>query len=173
MIFLRHPVTDAGPDICYGQTDVGLGQGAEAEIAAALDAVPPVRAIRSSDLTRCRVLADRFARRDGVAPVLDPRLREYDFGAWEGRRWSDIPRAESEPWTADLWGAAPPDGETFAALHARVAEAVADIAEGTLVICHAGVIRAARMILAGDTFETVFAEKVPHCRPLTFGARAA
>ena len=60
MIFLRHPTTDAGQDICYGQTDVGLGPGAEGEIAAALGAITPVRAIRSSDLTRCRILAERF-----------------------------------------------------------------------------------------------------------------
>jgi alpha-ribazole phosphatase len=64
---------------------------------------------------------------------------------------------------------APPGGETFAALHARVADALAGIAEGTLVVCHAGVIRAARMILTGASFETAFAEKVPFCEPLTFG----
>lgn len=169
MIFLRHPETDAGPDICYGQSDIGLGPAAEEQISAALAAVPPVTAIHSSDLLRCRILAVRFAARDGVAPVLDPRLREYHFGAWEGRRWSDIPRHESDPWTGDLWGMAPPGGETFAALHARVAEALAGIADGALVVCHAGVIRAARMILTGASFDTVFAEKVPFCEPMSFG----
>lgn len=173
MIFLRHPVTDAGPDVCYGQSDVGLGEGAEAEMAAALAAIPRVRAIRSSDLTRCRVLAERFAARDGLTPVWDARLREYHFGAWEGRRWSEIPRDQSDPWTEDLWAASPPGGENFAALHARVALALEDIAPGTLVVCHAGVIRAARMILTGASFDTVFAEKVPHCQPLRFAARAA
>ena len=103
----------------------------------------------------------------------DPRLREYHFGEWEGRAWADIPRVQSEPWLADLWGAAPPGGETFATVHARVAEALDDISDGTLVVAHAGVIRAARMILTGADFQTVFAEKVPHCQPLTFGARAA
>lgn len=173
MIFLRHASTIAGADICYGQTDIGLGSRAEAEMEAAIRAVGRVCAIRASDLSRCRVLAQRFADRDGVDAVYDQRLREYHFGDWEGRRWADIPRAESEPWTADLWGAAPPGGETFAALHARVAEALAEIPRGTLVVAHAGVIRAARMILTGASFQTVFAEKVPHCQPLTFGARSA
>ena len=173
MIFLRHPTTDAGADLCYGQKDVGLGPGAEAEMAAALAAVAPIRAIHASDLSRCRALAERFARRDGVAPVYDERLREYHFGAWEGRRWDDIPLAESELWTADLWASAPPGGETFAALHARVTGALAEIPAGALVVAHAGVIRAARMILTGASFETVFAEKVPYCVPLSFGAGGA
>ena len=173
MIFLRHPTTDAGPDVCYGQLDVGLGATAPAEIDAALTAVGPIERIHASDLSRCRILAERFAARDGVRPVYDRRLREYDFGAWEGRRWSEIPRSESDPWTRDLWAAAPPGGETFQALHTRVGAALQDISHGTLVVAHAGVIRAARMILTGASFETVFAEKVPHCQPIIFDRRAA
>ncbi len=173
MIFLRHPTTDAGPDVCYGQLDVGLGSTARAEMDAALTAIGPVERIHASDLSRCRILAERFAARDGVRPVFDTRLREYGFGAWEGRRWSAIPRSESDPWTRDLWAVATPGGETFRALHTRVTAAIGDIPAGSLVVAHAGVIRAARMILTGASFETVFAEKVPHCQPITFDRRAA
>lgn len=173
MIFLRHPVTTAGPDVCYGQLDIGLGQNADLEIAGALEAVGPVHAIHSSDLMRCKTVAERFGVRDLVVPIYDPRLREYHFGDWEGRHWSEIPREESDPWTEDLWGVAPPGGETFAALHDRVEKALRDIPEGALVVAHAGVIRAARMLLTGASFQTVFAEKVPFCQPITFTARAA
>jgi len=172
MIFLRHPVTEACADLCYGQLDIGLGEAAGEQIDRALEATPAVRAIRSSDLARCRVLAERFAARDGLEPVYDVRLREYHFGAWEGRLWSDIPRAESDPWSGDLWAMAPPGGENFATLHARVEVALRDCTPGTLVICHAGVIRAARMILTGANFETVFAEKVPFCEPVSFAGEA-
>lgn len=173
MIFLRHPVTSAGPDVCYGQLDIGLGSGAEQDIAMALSAVKNVSAIHSSDLTRCKVVAERFAARDHVTPIYDERLREYHFGDWEGRKWSEIPRTESDPWTEDLWGIAPPGGETFAALHDRVDQVLKEIPQGTLVIAHAGVIRAARMILTGASFQTVFAEKIPFCQPITFTSRAA
>jgi alpha-ribazole phosphatase len=36
------------------------------------------------------------------------------------------------------------------------------------VICHAGPIRAARMILTGASFASVFAEPVPYAAPLRF-----
>jgi len=169
MIFLRHPVTDAPPDFCYGQTDVGLGPEAEAQIAGAVAAIARPTAIRSSDLRRCAILADRLAERHGLDVVYDRRLREYDFGAWEGRFWTDIPRSESEPWLADLWGRAAPGGESFRAVHGRVAQALADCRPGTLIICHAGVIRAARMILQGLNFDQVMAEKVAFCQPIALG----
>ncbi len=173
MIFLRHPTTDAGTDLCYGQLDVGLAPIAGAEIEAALAAIPAVAAIHASDLTRCRILADRFAERDGVTTRYDPRLREFDFGQWEGQHWSKIPRDQSDPWAADYWNNRVPGGENFADLHARVKAALLDIPPGALVVCHAGVIRAARMILTGAAAETVFAEKVPHCQPIRFDGIAA
>ena len=104
---------------------------------------------------------------------IDPRLQEYDFGEWEGRNWPDIPRAESDPWIADMLNAAPPGGESFAALIARVRAAIADAEMGTLFVCHAGPIRAARMILTGASFDEVFAWKVPFCEPVAFQRNAA
>ena len=173
MIFLRHPVTAAPPDLCYGQLDIGLGEGAAAQIEAALAAIPRVPAIRSSDLTRARTLADRFAARDGVPVTADPRLREYHFGDWEGRLWSEIHRPDSEAWLEDLWANAPPGGESFATLHARTAAALADCAPGTLIVCHAGVIRAAKMILGGQGFDEVVAAPVPFCEPIEIAREAA
>lgn len=172
MIFLRHARTEAGSGVCYGRLDLALGAGAEGQMAAALERTPKVTAIRSSDLSRCRCLAERFAVRDGIRPVFDARLREYDFGAWEGRRWAEIPRAQSDPWAADPWATPPPGGETFSALHARVRAALDDCTDGTLVIAHAGVIRAARMILEGADLSQVFAESVPFCEPISFPRRA-
>ena len=142
-------------------------------MAAALETVPAPRAIRSSDLTRCRVLAERFAVRHGLEVIHDRRLREYDFGAWEGLLWSEIPRTDSERWISDLWSNAPPGGEKFAALYARVRAALADCDEGSLVICHAGVIRAAKMILLGRTFDQVLSEKIPFCTPIPLVREAA
>ena len=173
MIFLRHPVTAAGPDLCYGRLDIDLGDGAEAQILAALAAVPQVLSIRTSPLGRCRVLAERFAARDGATLSEDDRLMEYDFGDWEGQRWPDIPRAQSEPWIDDMLNACPPGGESFAELVGRVGAALEDIAEGTLVICHAGPIRAARMLLTGASFDEVFAWKVPFAQPVRFERAAA
>lgn len=173
MIFLRHPRPEAPPGLCYGRTDLAPGPGAAAEIARALELTPTVSQVLASPARRCRGLAEALAARDGVALELDDRLRELDFGAWEGRRWWDIPRAESDPWASDPWRRAPPGGETFAALHARVAAVLAETGPGAVLISHAGPIRAARMILTGATFEAVFAEAVPYAVPMRLAPEAA
>lgn len=166
MILLRHPSTDAPEGLCYGRTEVGLGPGAAAGIARALAATPRVRRVMASPARRCRALAVALAERDGVELVHDARLRELDFGAWEGRFWQDIPRAESDLWAADPWREAPPGGESFAALHRRVAAALDAAGAGAALVTHAGPIRAARMIRDGVTFAAAFAEPVPYATPL-------
>jgi alpha-ribazole phosphatase len=170
VILLRHPRPRVAPGTCYGRLEVPEGPEAAGEIAAALRATPPVRAVIASPAARCRRLAERLAARDAVPLRLDARLLELDFGAWEGRSWDAIPRAESDPWAADPRSVAPPGGETFAALHARVGAALAEAGRGAALVTHAGPIRAARMILSGVSFERAFAERVPHATPITLCA---
>ena len=166
MIFLRHPTPACAAGLCYGRTDPGLGANAAAEIARALKATPRAGRVIASPAARCRELAEALAGRDGVALELDERLQELDFGRWEGMAWDDIPRAESDPWAADPWRRAPPGGESFAVLYARVAGALREAGPDAALVTHAGPIRAARMILTGATFEAVFAEPVPYATPL-------
>lgn len=171
MIFMRHPVTDAPEGMCYGRTDVGLGPDAEWQIAAALDAVPRAVSIVSSPARRCRLLAARFSDRDGVAIREDARLWEHDFGQWEGRFWAEIPRAESDAWMQDLWNNASPGGERYREVVTRVGEAIEELEHSDLVICHAGVIRAAMITVEGRTFDEVFATKIPFAVPIRIGGR--
>ncbi len=169
-LWLRHPRPRVAPGTCYGRLDLAEGETAGAEIAAALRALGPVAAVVASPARRCRRLAERIAARDGVALRLDERLLELDFGRWEGLPWAEIPRRESDPWAADPWRRAPPGGEPFAALHARVGAALADLPAGAAVVAHAGPIRAARMILAAESFDVAFARPVPYATPLRIGA---
>jgi alpha-ribazole phosphatase len=166
VILLRHPRPDAPAGLCYGRTDVGTGSEAAGEIAAAVAKTPPVVRVIASPARRCRALAEALAGRDGVVLAFDDRLWEMDFGDWEGMMWDDIHRADSDAWADDPWNVAPPGGETFAAVHARVRAALDGLAPGTAVVAHAGPIRAARMLLQGLSFASVFAEPVPYARPL-------
>lgn len=168
VIFLRHPRPDVPAGICYGRSDVGAGPESAAAVALALAATPPLGRVLASPARRCRALAEALAARDGVALDFDDRLWEMDFGVWEGMMWDDIRRADSDGWANDPWRVAPPGGETFAAVHARVGGVLAAAAPGTVLVCHAGPIRAARMILTGMTFDAVFAEAVPYAEPLRF-----
>ncbi len=172
VIFLRHPRPEVVAGICYGRMDLAAGPEAGAEIAAALAATPPVGRVVASPARRCRGLAEALAARAGVALELDERLWEMDFGAWEGMSWDAIRRADSDPWAADPWTIAPPGGETFAAVHARVAAVLAGAGPGTALVCHAGPIRAARMMLTGASLAAVVAEPVPYAAPLRFARLA-
>lgn len=150
LILMRHTRPDVADGICYGATDLAPGPGFAAEAAAALAALPRPARIVTSPLTRCARLADLAARRFGLTPVVEPRLREMDFGAWEGRAWSDLPRTELDAWAADFFDARPHGGETVRELQARVLAALADLgaaaaagAGPTLAVTHAGVLKVA------------------------------
>jgi alpha-ribazole phosphatase len=168
VIFLRHPKPDKAAGLCYGRTDLDIGPGGEAEIGRALAATPRVGRVIASPALRCRGLAEGLAARDGVALHFEPRLWELDFGEWEGFPWAEIGRESSDLWAGDPWRNAPPGGETFAQLHARVGEVLAQVAPGTALVSHAGPIRVARMILTGAAFDAVFAEAVPYASPIRF-----
>jgi alpha-ribazole phosphatase len=172
MIFLRHPKPQAPAGLCYGRTDLDIGPEGEAEIARALRQTQRVTRVVASPALRCRKLAEELARRDGVALRFDPRLWELDFGDWEGMRWEDIPRADSDPWAEDPWAVAPPGGETFAAVHARVSEVLGEVMPGTALVCHAGPIWAARMILVGASYADVCTGTVPYATPIRIAREA-
>ncbi|MEL6478700.1 MAG: alpha-ribazole phosphatase family protein [Pseudomonadota bacterium] len=171
MIFLRHPKPRIAPGICYGRLDVGLTESAAAEIAGAVKRLPPVAHLVTSPAQRCTRLAEAIATAHGVEAIPLAALAELDFGTWEGEPWDSISRTESDLWAADPWHIAPPGGETFAQLHARVSETLAALPAQAVIVTHAGVIRAARMILTGARFDHVFAEKIPYASPIVLQQR--
>ena len=78
--------------------------------------------------------------------MFDERLREFDFGAWEGVPWDNIPRSELDAWATDFFHARPHGGESVRMLHERVGAAIADYRRSGashVVVTHAGVIKAA------------------------------
>jgi alpha-ribazole phosphatase len=86
------------------------------------------------------------ARALGLAPVVEPRLREQQFGAWTGRRHAEI-EAELGPAYRDFWRAPatnrPPGGESFADQIARVATCLPELPDGDIVlVVHSGTVRA-------------------------------
>ena len=78
------------------------------------------RDVVTSPLERAAAVG-RWLQRWGFCWRVDVGLAEMDFGAWDGRFWSDIPPAEVERWMADFCGFAFDGGETLAGLLARAA----------------------------------------------------
>ena len=144
-----------------GQTDVPLDDEGRAQ-AAALGALlrrERIDAAVSSDLVRASETARIVLGPRTVALRLDPDLREMDFGAWEGLTWDEIRAAtpgieRGGETTVEQY--APPGGETFDALCARVGRAVeraaAEVGEDGVVVAatHAGPLHALLRVLLRD-----------------------
>jgi alpha-ribazole phosphatase len=143
LILMRHPKPAIAAGVCYGVSDLDLAEPIDLACHAAL---PAFARLVSSPLQRCRLLGQAIGAVHGVSPVIDPRLREMDFGAWEGVPWDDIPRAQLQEWADDFEHARPHGGESVAMLAQRVDAALADYRAQSgdcLIITHAGVIKAA------------------------------
>lgn len=170
MIFLRHPTPLIEPGICYGQSDLEIAKIGHIQIEAARKATPPASRIIASPALRCRKLALTLAERDGLKVHFDERLWEMHMGDWEGMPWKEIDRATSEHWLEDPINRPTPNGESFADLQKRVTEALAEVAPEealtTLIVCHAGPIRATQMAWEGISFSDAFASTPPYAEPL-------
>lgn len=85
----------------------------------------PVRAIVRSPLLRCARTVAPLAAALELEPVVDDRLVEVDYGAWTGRKISDLVK---EPLWATVQqqpsAAVFPDGEGLAHVQSRAVEAV-------------------------------------------------
>ena len=106
----------------------------------------------------------------------DDRLMESSFGEWEGLTDQQIADQFPESWqrrNADRWNVRPPSGESYADVHARVAEwyASTSLKTTTLIVCHGLTSRVLRGVYAGLTHTQVFALPEPHegCFELTKG----
>lgn len=157
---LRHAKPLIAPGTCYGALDIEADAALTLAAAQALALeLPQGIAVQVSPLRRCQQLADALC---GLRPDLcvrtDLRLREMDFGSWEGVAWADIPRAAVDAWTADFathrfggkesagevlarvgaaWDALPPVGDTLWIAHSGVAQAATLLHQGRRRIAQA------------------------------------
>jgi len=160
---------------CYGRLDWPADPLATQELARTLASRLPTGArLRSSTRQRTRLLAQELlALRPDLQPGgADARLDELDFGAWEGRRWSDIGEAAVAAWVRDFADARVGGGESVRQLLRRVQAALIEQAAdgpGDVVwLCHAGVIRACLWLHGASPSATPQADTWPRTS-LSFG----
>ncbi|MCP1469515.1 alpha-ribazole phosphatase [Sphingobium sp. OAS761] len=122
----------------------------------------PIGRIVSSDLLRTSAQAASLARRLSVPLHHDPRWRELDFGDWEGLSPDDIDNGALSRFWDDPDASPPPRGERWFDLCRRVRSALAEVADGTLLITHAGTVRAALSVLTGIDHRGVWALDLPY-----------
>lgn len=152
LCLIRHPRPAVPVGLCYGRTDVPVD---ETHLLELLEHLPPRlprdAALYSSPLTRCLRLARGLERLGCSEPTTDARLREMDFGHWEGRLWTGLPREELDAWRADIVRTTPPGGESVGALAERGHSFCRTLPPGrdAIVVTHAGVMQTLLRSLQG------------------------
>lgn len=104
-------------------SEAGCRQAADlADVLGAEQAEDVVDLVVTSPMLRARQTAAPIAARLGAPVAVDDRLRETDFGAWEGRTFAEA--ADGWPAAMAAWLASttvpPPGGESFAQTTRRV-----------------------------------------------------
>jgi alpha-ribazole phosphatase len=116
-----------------------------------------VETLISSDLLRTHAAARAIGSTLSLPVKVDARWREMDFGAWDGLSRADIDHEVLTLFTEDPDNFPPPGGETWSALVNRVGAALSELEPGpTLVVTHAGAMRAALFYLCGFPYPSLW-----------------
>lgn len=145
----RHPRPTGHTGRCIGRTDVRVDPRKARRLARrihrhALKQGGP-RLVCTSSLQRCRAVG-KHLRRLGWHHVVDGRLMEADFGAWDGLPWALISREEVDAWVADFLHHQPGGGESLLQVLTRAASWHPP-EPGAAVVGHAGWMLARRWLV--------------------------
>lgn len=154
---VRHGETQLNQKGCYyGWTDCGLSEKGVQEAQCLGKSFERIKydAIISSDLKRAFETAEILNTKKG--PILeDKRLRELNFGLWEGlnhEQLQELYKEQWDRWTADWINTAPTEGESFLELYQRVTECMEELLnkykdQTIVVVSHKGVLQIITTVL--------------------------
>lgn len=159
----RHGETDWNREGRWqGQMNTSLNERGREQARTLAESVrdEPIAAVYASDLDRAVETAQIVAQTIGVRVRRDGRLRELNFGRWEGLTTAEIEMRfpqEVARWRAD-GGVAGGGGESYEQMGERVVAALREIAathpqEHVLVVLHGGPIRALLAHANGVTYD--------------------
>ncbi len=89
--------------------------------------------------------------------AIDDRLRELGYGEWEGSTLAEAQVRDPDLFArrqAEKWTVAPPRGETYVSLQARVADWYRGLTSDTVAAAHGGTLRALMVALGLETPES-------------------
>ena len=156
LALLRHGPTDWNAQgRVQGSVDTPLSAAGFAKMSALL---PPAGFATARVYCSPKLRARQTAACLGlIDPILDDRLAEQNWGAWEGLTREEMRARDGE----DAFEKAgsmrglefrPPGGESTGEVHARLQSFFSDVAAGgedALVVAHAGILRAAYALSTG------------------------
>lgn len=177
---IRHTTPDVPLGTCYGWADVPLASTfaeeaalVQAKLATLLQGAHP-ELVYSSPLSRCRRLAELCGYSN---PLLDERLKELNFGAWELQPFEAISDPQLQRWYDDYLYEAPTGGESFYQQSLRVASFLDELCEQAkneespagevLIFTHGGVLLGAGLWAGLFPLEEAFDHRQPYGAILT------
>ncbi len=176
IVLIRHGTTDSNNrGLLHGRTDTPLAsKGIEQAslVANRLARLEDVHAVYSSPLVRARTTAELIASQTGLTPMIDPDLREFDFGDLEGVTFEDLqvrfPSVYSSLFDPDGFDHPFPNGESRRSIYERVSQSLDRItsANGSgrvIVVAHLIVIASAVARLTSDNPDDAINYLVENC----------
>lgn len=179
LYFIRHGETDWNAEARYqGQVDIPLNDLGRAQakrngeaLRAALPNLDNLDFI-TSPLSRTRETMQIVRAALGLTMQnvhVDARLREMNYGHWEGQLAADLPVTDPGGMAErarDWWHWRPAGGESYEDLTLRIEDWVSGITRDSVVTSHGGVSRALRGAVVPVPREDVPRLKVPQDRVL-------
>ena len=152
MFLVRHGATSlTTEDRFAGSTDVPLSEEGRRQAASLAERLmaQSIEAIYASPLERALETARILAAPHGLRPVVEPALREIDYGRWEGLTRDEVQAAfapEYAIWEEDPFTVAPTGGESGVNVLNRALPFMRQIVElhrhrSVVVVAHKGTLR--------------------------------
>jgi broad specificity phosphatase PhoE len=174
--WVRHAPVVNPENRIYGRCDLEADCG-DGALYAGLAAMLPENALwlasplRRTQQTAAAIHAADARHASARQPVIEADLVEQHFGEWQGLSWAEL-EARDEKRYHRFWLAPahqePPGGESFDALAARVATAIARLTEthagrDIVAVAHGGPIRAALALALGIDAERALGFAIANC----------
>ncbi len=158
LYLVRHGETEMNvKGVYYGWTDCELTEkGIEQNVCLA-QVLKNISfdAVLSSDLKRAVATAEIVSGKKAADIILDSRLRERNFGKWEGLHFTELERdckEQWQKWSNDWRNIQIPEGESYDELYERVKECMIELMDRyksgkVLIVSHHGCLRLIATIL--------------------------
>ncbi|QXM05645.1 alpha-ribazole phosphatase [Crassaminicella indica] len=174
LIFVRHGETeDNNKGLYCGWNDVELTEKGMMQAKKVCEKLKErkIDYIITSDLNRTMKTAEMINKYHHKKIILEKKLREMNFGLWEGLSYKEIKKKyakELSGWEADWIDYAPPFGESVRHMYKRVTSSIDNIIaeykdKNILIVSHAGCIRAILAYLIGNGIEDYWKYKIENC----------
>ncbi|MFH0924174.1 MAG: histidine phosphatase family protein [bacterium] len=165
IFLIRHPETEY-PTKFYGSTDVNLSKNGkhQAELLCETLFNKKIEAVYSSDMKRTLYPSYLISKRYKINHFIESKLKEVDFGRWEGLIYNEIINLDKK--LVDQWLGAPetftfPGGEEMNAFLNRIKEVFSKLQknkryENIAIITHGGVIKSLLCLLLNKPLKALW-----------------